>query len=418
MKILYYDCFAGISGDMNLAALIDAGLDEKALESELGKLGLDGWRLNVSKSSKCGIFGTRVDVECGDHHHDHHHNDDDHHHHHGEDHHHGDSHGGHCHRKFSDISRMISDSRLSERVKSDSLKIFTAIAEAEAKVHGVDVADVSFHEVGAVDSIVDIVGCAVALELLGIDEVASSSVELGGGTVKCAHGILPVPAPATALLAKSFPSKIGGARHECTTPTGAAIIAALGKNFSPKIDGRLIAEGFGIGHRDCDALPNVLRVLVYETADIAADDKTVCGEMFELSANIDDMTPEHISSLCEKLFAAGALDVWCENIVMKKNRCAVKVCALSRPGEKNKICESFFRNSTTLGIRENKINRISLPRSETAFDSSIGTARFKKYGAFGVVRAKPEFEDCKKISNSSGMPIDLVSDRLKNEFGK
>ncbi|MBP3358600.1 MAG: LarC family nickel insertion protein [Opitutales bacterium] len=288
MKILYYDCFAGISGDMNLSTLIDAGLDPVALEVQLRKLNLDGWSLKISKDSKNGIFGTRLDVIC-EHSHEHHHH---HHEHEHCEHHH------HEHRKFSDIATLINNSTLSENVKKKSLAIFQKIAEAEAKIHGKDITDVNFHEVGAVDSIIDIVGCAIAFELLGIDKAVSTAVELGGGTVKCAHGVLTVPAPATSLIAKDFPSKLGGAMHECTTPTGAAIIATMCSDFSPKINGKIIASGIGIGHRDSHELTNILRVSIIETQDeIFSEIKS--EKMFELSANIDDMTAEHLAELCQ-----------------------------------------------------------------------------------------------------------------------
>ena len=415
MKILYYDCFAGISGDMNRAALIDAGLDLQALESELGKLGLDGWSLKASKASRGGIFGTRLDVLVSDEKnccrrtgHFGHSEYSSH-----------SEHSGHAHRKFSDIAEMLEKSNLSDGAKKRALSIFSLLAEAEAKVHGKEVSEVSFHEVGAVDSIIDIVGCAVALELLGIDEVVSSPVELGGGTVECAHGRLPVPAPATAILAKSFPSKIGGANHECTTPTGAAIIASLCSGFSGKIEGRVVAEGVGVGHRESPELPNVLRVMVFDTEASCTEKAGEAVEsMAELSANIDDMTPEHVSELCAKLMAAGALDAWCEPVVMKKGRCAVKVCALARFAEKNKVLRAFFANSSTLGIRESTVFRHALGRELVDKDTEFGKVRFKRHCVAGIERVKPEFEDTKKISESTGMPVDIVSEKLKHGFEK
>ena len=422
MKILYYDCFAGISGDMNLSALIDAGANATIIEQELQKLNLDNWSLKVSKSSKNGIFGTRVDVICSceehEHHHEHceqhHHHDDHHSHEHHHDHHEHSHHHHHEHRKFSDIAEMINCSALSENVKKNAIAIFKKIADAEAQVHGKSVDDVNFHEVGAVDSIIDIVGSAIAFELLGIDKAVSTPVELGGGTVKCAHGVLTVPAPATAIIAKDFPSKIGGAHHECTTPTGAGIIATMCSEFSPKINGKIIASGIGIGHRDSHELTNILRVSIIETDENSSE--LTSEKMFELSANIDDMTPEHIAELCQKLFDTNALDVWQENIVMKKNRLAVKVCALVREADSQNVAEAFFKNSTTLGLRKTEVTRLSINREIENFESKNGLVRIKKSSFANIERIKPEFDDCKKIADLSATAIDIVSDNIKNEF--
>ena len=422
MKILYYDCFAGISGDMNLSALIDAGLDPVELESQLRKLNLDGWTLKISKDSKNGIFGTRLDVICEHEHCEHHEHHHEHSHHthsheHCEHHHceHSHEHHHHEHRKFSDIATLINNSTLSENVKKKSLAIFQKIAEAEAKIHGKDITDVNFHEVGAVDSIIDIVGCAIAFELLGIDKAVSSAVELGGGTVKCAHGVLTVPAPATALIAKDFPSKLGGAMHECTTPTGASIIATMCSDFSPKINGKILASGIGIGHRNSHELTNILRVSIIETQEETSSE-IESEKMFELSANIDDMTAEHLAELCQKLFDAGALDVWQESIVMKKNRLAVKVSALCKEDNSQKIAETFFKNSTTLGLRKTETTRLSIKRDIENFESKNGNIRLKTSSFSDITRVKPEFDDCKKISDSTNTPIDIVSDNIKNEF--
>lgn len=416
MKILYYDCFAGISGDMNLASLIDAGVDPVALETELRKLNLDGWSLKISKASKNGIFGTRLDVICEhEHEHEHEHSHENHHedtHQHTHEHHHEHNHE---HRKYSDIASMINNSALSENVKKNALAIFQKIAVAEAQIHGKDVSDVNFHEVGAVDSIIDIVGCAIAFELLGIDKAVSTPVELGGGTVRCAHGVLTVPAPATAIIAKDFPSKLGGAMHECTTPTGAAIIATMCSDYSPKINGKILASGIGIGHRDSHELTNILRVAIIETEEKTSAEITA-EKMFELSANIDDMTPEYIAELCQKLFDAGSLDVWQENIVMKKNRLAVKVSALCKESDSTKIAETFFKNSTTLGLRKTEISRLSINRNIQNFETQNGNVRLKMSKYSDIERIKPEFDDCKKISDSINTPIDIVAENIKNEF--
>jgi len=461
MKILHYDCFAGISGDMNLAALIDMGVDVHLLSSELEKLNLKGWNLSAKKSLKNGISGTILNVNCqsdfedakheniADSHfaeHAHHecidNNVHSHLHTHSEHSHHDDSqapqtphvhcdtHAGHFHRAYSDIRAMIENSTLSQRVKRDSIKIFNTLAVAEAQVHGKNVDDVMFHEVGAVDSIIDIVGAAVCLEILGIDKISSSSVELGGGTVKCAHGVLPVPAPATAIISKSFPSKIGGAMHECTTPTGAAIIAALADEYQKPISGSRIADGIGIGHRDCPTLPNILRVSMYITST-NAQEAPLAGEsvaapeapefaqsqsLVELAANIDDMTAEQISELVKHLFVSGALDAWQESILMKKNRMASKVCALVKISDAQSARECFFKHSTTLGVREYNLSRFSIRREVVSKDTRYGQVRFKVSKFKEFCRVKPEFDDCAKIAIANHLPIDFVMENLKDDY--
>lgn len=311
MKILYYDCFCGISGDMNMAALLDVGVDETYLRQELAKLALNSeFELQVTRAAKQGITGTRVEVilareqelqqkaaEDEPHEHDHHHHehehhenhehehhDHEHHDHHHDDHHHGHDHshahdahnhahgthshthdGGesHVHRNLKDIETIIQNSALSDSVKETGLAIFQKVAEAEAKIHGKGLYEVHFHEVGAIDSIVDIMGAAICLDYLKVDKIMASSVQLGGGFVKCAHGIMPVPAPATAEIVKSIPVKTGIVPFETTTPTGAAILAATADTFTDKLDFIIEKTGYGIGHKDFE-IPNVLRVYLGE----------------------------------------------------------------------------------------------------------------------------------------------------------
>ncbi len=425
MKILYYDCFAGISGDMNLAAMLDLGVSRDSLEAELKKLGLSGWHLEVSKAQKNGIWGTRVDVHCHSHKHEHEHENAEHchceHHHthahtheHSENLHHTHEHTHHHeHRSFADIKKIIEDSGISQRAKNDALKIFETLAIAEAKVHGKSPDEVHFHEVGAIDSIIDIVGCAICLDILGVDEIRSSAVELGSGTVKCAHGVLPVPAPATAEIAKNFPSKINGASHECTTPTGAAIIATMAKSFESSTNGKIISCGIGVGHRDCAKLPNILRVTLFETS---GESDFTSSRMCEICANIDDMSAEAQAHLCESLFKAGARDVWCEAIFMKKGRLGVKVSALCMLSEKEKIVQTFFKNSTTLGLRVSELDRLELARESKTISTSMGDVSFKLSSFGGKVRAKPEADDVAKIANERDMSFGEISDFAKDEF--
>lgn len=422
MKTLYYDCFAGISGDMNLGALVDAGADPAELERRLRTLGVGGWRLEFSREARLGIFGTRARVvldseggaDCagsGGHFHGHSG---------GGAHAHSEGHSGghthshtHAHRPFSEIKALIENSGLSGRAKADSLKIFTVLAEAEAKIHGREIGEVCFHEVGAVDSIIDIVGAAVCFELLGVDRIVSSAVELGSGTVRCAHGLMPVPAPATAELARRFPSRIGGAPHEAATPTGAAILAAMCSEFEPKISGTAVASGIGIGGRDVPGIANVLRVMVYESGGISGLNS---GEMVLLCANIDDMPAEALADLADALMSAGARDAWQEPIVMKKGRLGAKVCALCDPARAGEVEPVFFARSSTLGVRKSRILRDSLPRGEETFNSSFGPVRIKTARFGGLKKSKPEADDVAKISGKFSIPFDAVSRKILDEF--
>ncbi len=426
MKILYYNCFAGISGDMNIAAFVDLGVDKDVLVGELQKLNLDGWRLNFSRDMRGGISGTKAEVidetlpvpeHMGDAH------SPEHHHLHGHAHscEHAHSHGGHAnvhshlHRPYFEIKKIIENSKISQRAKIYALKIFDKIALAESKVHNKNIDEVCFHEVGAIDSIIDIVAAAVCADIVGADKFVCSAVELGGGTVKCAHGLLPVPAPATAEIVKGMPVKFNGAMHECTTPTGAAIIAALCDGFSEKISGKIIANGVGIGHRNSPELPNILRISLVESED--TDSLPLVREKMSLvECNIDDMSAEDISYLCERLFSVGALDVWQEAISMKKSRLGTKICALVFEKDAQKAAQFVFENSTTLGVRIVAANRFCISRKCVKFNSSLGEVSFKVAEFNGKTKAKPEFEDCKRISSKTGLAIGVVRKMLCNEF--
>ena len=416
MKILHYNCAAGISGDMNLAAMLDMGVDKNALVRELEKLDIGGWKIETFKDGRGGIFGTRVEVVCdGEHEHCHGHS-------------HGGGHGsGHCrahehshghshaHRYYADIKELINSSAISEKAKKLSLAIFERIAAAEAKIHGKTIGEVAFHEVGAVDSIIDIVGAAICADMVGADKFTSSKVELGGGTVRCAHGIMPVPAPATALIAQAFPSTLGAAQCECTTPTGAAIIAQLCSEFEPKISGKILAVGVGVGHRNVENLPNVLRAMLIETAENSPAE-TKCERMFEICANIDDMSAEQLAFLAESLFDAGALDVWQEPIFMKKGRLAAKVCALARPENLREIKERMFKNSSTLGIRQAEVLRESIEREIVAMQTSLGEVRCKVSTFKNSKKMKFEFDDIRRIAAEKSLSPAEVLQILNSEI--
>jgi pyridinium-3,5-bisthiocarboxylic acid mononucleotide nickel chelatase len=290
MKIICYDCFSGISGDMNLGAMIDLGVDRSYLIDELNKLNLPGWELVVQKDQRHGITGTKVTVKQTRH--------------------------EHSHRHISDIEKIINDSSLDTRTKELSLKIFLNIARAEAKVHGISIEHVHFHEVGAVDSIIDVVGAAICFHSLNVDAVHVSTVELGGGFVLCDHGKLPVPSPATAELIKGIPVKKDGVDFEATTPTGAAILATLATDFNPDLSVRIEKTAYGIGQKENKDVPNLLRVFIGETIE-----NTGSGhDAILLECNIDDMNPEFFEYISDRLFKAGASDVFISNIIMKKGR--------------------------------------------------------------------------------------------------
>ena len=413
MKILHYNCAAGISGDMNLAAMLDLGVDKNALVRELEKLDIGGWKIETFKDGRGGIFGTRVEVVCDGGGHGHHEAHAREHCHDEEGHHHGHSH--HAHRHYADIKELINSSAISAHAKKLSLAIFDRIAVAEAKIHGKTPGEVAFHEVGAVDSIIDIVGAAICAEMIGADKFTSSKVELGGGTVRCAHGVMPVPAPATALIAQAFPSTLGAAQCEYTTPTGAAIIAQLCSEFEPKISGKILAVGVGVGHRNVEGLPNVLRAMLVETAETPPAE-TKSERMFEICANIDDMSAEQLAFLAESLFEAGALDVWQEPIFMKKGRLAAKVCALVRAENLSGVKERMFKNSSTLGIRQTEVLRDSIAREIVARQTSLGEVRCKVSAFKNSKKMKFEFDDIRRIAAEKSLSPAEVLQILNSEI--
>lgn len=455
MKILFYDCFAGISGDMHLAALLSLGVEPDYLRAELSKLGLDHeFELRVTPDMRKGIAGLRVDVvlphegqDCGQddghgHDHDHphghgrhadndhghghqhaHHEHGAHHHgrHHGEhhDHHHAhaDGHGLHHppHRNLPDIEAIITASTLPEPVQRTSLAIFRRLAEAEATVHGKPVHEVHFHEVGATDSIVDIVGAAICYHRLGVDVAWASPVELGGGFVRCAHGLMPVPTPATVELLSGIPTTRGGSPHETTTPTGAAILATLVRRFTAAPRMAVQRTGYGIGHRDTE-LPNLLRVHLAEVdethAGTAADAAMPhpAGLPTEsarlLQCNIDDMTAEQLAVAMELLMEEGAMDVHFTPITMKKGRPATCVSLLCARGEQERFARLLFRHTTTLGIKSVPIDKLVLETRFERLETPLGPVTMKLALLDGeVLRAKPELEDCKALARQHGIPL-------------
>ncbi|MDD2219774.1 MAG: nickel pincer cofactor biosynthesis protein LarC [Desulfoplanes sp.] len=388
MNILYYDCFAGISGDMNLAAMIALGISPEYLQGELSKLGLDDeFSLKISEDTRKGIHGTRVDVILQGHHH----TDDEHNH-------------PHAHRTLRDIESRIQSCALSDAVKATSMSIFMLVAEAEAKIHGKDIYEVHFHEVGATDSIVDIVGAAICFHELHVDEVWCSSVELGGGFVSCAHGIMPVPAPATTEILTGCPTTRGAVNKETTTPTGGAILAVLTDRFTDSPRLTVTRTGYGIGHRDT-AIPNLLRVHLARVEEHESGGwETRSARLLE--CNIDDMTPEALGVAMDVLLDAGAKDVHFTPVVMKKNRLATHVSLLCDVDEENRFKRLIFRHTTTLGIKSMAVDKSILARTFETLDTALGTVSMKNALMDGkVIRSKPELEDCRKIAQEHDISL-------------
>ncbi len=380
---MYYDCFAGISGDMNLGALVDLGVDPEYLTKELDKLDIDGFSLDVCRDIRKGISGTKVTVVIK--------NQD-----------------KEKHRHLRHIEELINRSALSENIKSKSLAIFNMVAEAEAKVHDISKEKVHFHEVGALDSIADIVGAAICQEQLDVDEIFASPVQLGGGYVKCAHGLMPVPAPATAEIVATMPVKVGLVDYEATTPTGAAILAATVDRFSSHMDMTITKTGYGIGQRDGE-IPNVLRVFLAErTKEKEVNDLRV-EKAVMLECNIDDMNPEWYSHVTVLLFEAGAADVFTTPIVMKKSRPAHMLSVLCDPDMAGTLKEILFKETSSIGLREYPVQKSLLRREILVVNTRYGEVEVKRsyYGGL-VVNEKPEFEQCRLLAEKNGISLEAV----------
>ena len=394
MKILYYDCFAGISGDMNLGAMLDLGVDQKYLLKELGKLPIDSYKIKVYKDMRGGITGTKVDVIVPPQ---------------------EKASSRHTQKKrtFRDITRMIKQSNLSANVKRISIDIFTRLARAEGKIHGHKIEDVHFHEVGAIDSIVDIVGAAICLDYLEIDKVISSPIQVGSGIINCSHGTFPVPAPATAEILQDIPMKTGLIPFEATTPTGAAIIAATAASFTEKIDFTPQKIGYGLGNKE-SPIPNVLRLFLGEiSANAEKADDPETGVAVIIECNIDDMNPEFYDALMELLFSAGAHDVFLTPIIMKKSRPAVMVSVLCDVGKQKAIEEVLWLNSSTFGLRSYKVAKSMLQRETVKVKTKYGEITVKSGYLNGrIIKSKPEYEDCKRLAKENGVTIQDIYESI------
>lgn len=396
-RVLYFDCFAGASGDMILGALLDLGLDLEALKNELAGLSLPGYRVEAGKVVKSGFSATKFDVldEAG-----HNFDEQD-----GHEHQHHHSHR----RNLSDITGIIEESRLATEVKAGSLAIFRRLADAEAKIHGTTPEEIHFHEVGAVDAIVDIVGAVIGFRLLHIGKIVVSPLPLGRGFVHCQHGLIPVPAPATLELLSGMP--VFGSEHngETVTPTGAAILSTLAAACGPMPALNVIKVGYGAGTRDF-GVPNLLRVVLGEESKSAANFQGCSPEtVMELEANIDDMNPEFYDFAFEQLFKKGALDVFLVPVLMKKNRPANIIRVLCAEKDLNELVGIMFRETSTLGVRVNRGQRFCLPREVVTVLTQYGEIRLKLARLNGqVVNCAPEYEDCKRQAAAHGVPVKKV----------
>lgn len=380
MKICYFDAFSGISGDMSVGALVDAGADWATIQNALESLSL-GARLRLDRVKRNGLAAAKFSVEAPP---------------------------QTAHRHLSHVETIIGAASLSDAARGRALAVFRCLAEAEAKSHAVPIERVHFHEVGAVDSICDIVGACVALELLGIGEVHASRVNTGSGTVVTEHGVLPVPAPATAELLKNVPIYAAGPETELTTPTGAALLATFAAGFGPVPSMRIRAQGFGAGDKDFPGRANVLRVLIGERTN-AAESLVVTV----LEANIDDATPQMLGYAMERLFEAGALDVTLAPIYMKKNRPGTQLSAIAPPELSEQIIAALFAETTTLGVRVFSAERRVLARRTSEVETAFGKIRVKYTEAGGFA---PEYEDCRQAARQSGRPLREVMEAAAAAF--
>ena len=383
MKVAYFDCFAGISGDMTLGALVDAGLSFSVLKSELDKLSVREFTLSQRRVEKHGIAGTKIDVNARE---------------------------GHVHRHLKDVLEIINNSEISASAKEKAARVFQKLAEAEAKIHGTTIEAVHFHEVGAVDAIVDVVGAIVGLELLEIEAIYASKFRFGSGHTRGAHGAMPVPVPAVVEMTKGFPSERTDIPYELVTPTGAALLTALASNIGETIQLRTESTGYGAGTRDVEQVPNLLRV---EIGERVADPRTDLPVLLE--TNIDDMTPEIYGYLIDRLLEAGARDAFLTPVIMKKGRPGIQLTVLADPNKETELTELIFSETTTLGIRRLPVQRHILERRTDTIQTPYGPIRVKIADIGGKQRITPEYDDCARIAREKQVPILDVYKAVDNQ---
>ena len=421
-KILYFDCFNGASGDMVLGALLDAGLPLDELRAALGSLAIDGASISTERVLRAGVSATKFHLHDGDtpvhqtHSHDPHHT---HPHGHSHDHEHAHAHAPaavapphHEHRTLAEINALIDRSALSSEGRTRAKGLFRRLGEAEAAIHQMPLEKIHLHEVGALDSIVDIVGAVFGLEWFDADRIVSSPLNVGGGMVDAAHGHFPVPAPATVKLLAGAPIYSSGVQSELLTPTGALIITSYASAFGPVPAMTIERAGYGAGDRDLPGTPNVLRVLVGTSDEHSAIERIVV-----LECEIDDMNPQIFGLVMDRLYAAGALEVYFAPVQMKKNRPGTLLTVLARPEQRAELTDIVFRETTTIGVRYHEVMRERLAREIVAVDTPLGTVRFKEARLGGrVVNSTPEFEDCLRIASERGVPLKDVQQTANKAY--
>jgi len=404
-RVLYFDCFSGISGDMALGALLDAGLPLDELTRALGSLALGDAHVHADRVLRAGVSATkfRVHAHRHDHAHEHHHHGDEPHHHQSE----------HAHRSLPEIFRLIDASSLPPSGRDRAKAMFQRLGEAEAAIHRMPVDHVHLHEVGALDSIIDIVGIVFAMEWVGADRVVCSPLNVGGGMVKSAHGVFPVPAPATVSLLGGAPIYSGGVQKELVTPTGALIATTYATAFGPVPAMSVERVGYGAGDRDDPATPNVLRVLIGREAAAPGTERVTVFE-----CEIDDMNPQIFGVAMERLYAAGALEVFYVAVQMKKNRPGTLLTVIALPDKRSQIADVIFRETTTIGLRHYDVERECLPREIVSIETPLGAVRFKLARRDGrIVNATPEFDDCARLAAANNLSVKEVQAMAIQAYG-
>lgn len=384
MRQAYLDCSSGISGDMFLGALLDAGLAADRLFAELKKISLGFYELKRTRALRCGLVGTRVEIRAP---------------------------AKQPERKLAEIETLVKASTLSDTVKERTLKIFTRLAEVEGKLHNKPPYEVHFHELAAVDTLVDVVGACAGLELLEISELVSSPLNLGSGRVEAEHGSLPVPAPATAELLKDIPVYSTGVEGELVTPTGAALVATLASSFGPMPSMKVERIGYGAGERDFPRHPNLTRLFLGEKLEVVKAQPGAPGDELVsiLETNLDDMSPQLFGYLVDQALAAGALDVTCSAVQMKKNRPGLTVTILCAPEKSDELTQLLFEQSTTIGVRIYEARRKVLEREIVSVETAYGAVRVKVARRAGkVLNVAPEYDDCQRLATEKSVPLKQV----------
>ena len=391
MKTLYFECNMGAAGDMLMSALLELTDKPQEFIDDFNRLGIPGVMLKAEKKQKCGIVGTHINVYVGEtkenedmHKASHHHE-------------HGHTHEHHHHSSMADIENIISGLDIPQNVRDNATKVYRLIAEAESHVHGQETENIHFHEVGTMDAVADIVGVCMLIDKLKADKILASPINVGSGQVRCAHGILPVPAPATAYILRGVPIYSGNIKGELCTPTGAALLKHFASEFTsmpPMITGKI---GYGMGTKDFVAV-NCVRAFLGE-------DNSEAEKIIELSCNLDDMTGEAIGFATEKLLSEGALDVFTIPVTMKKSRPGILLSVICKSNQKEKMISLIFKHTTTLGIREYSPKRYTLSRREVTIETKYGNIRGKYAEGFGVKKLKAEYEDLKELAGKNGIAI-------------